>query len=358
MADPRVLADPPRRPAQALAYVQSENEAGCCISRSVRPSSTRSPSPRRSSSEIRLWIVSHRARSSTVDQRPPSASSLPGVVWIASSDVVLVAARAVAGRAALGEVAGREVRGRGEAGRVEDRALDVRLERLARDPAHDDAQQLVGEVAVAPAGLRPGEDLDPVEPGDELVGRVEADLPEVVAERHVVLEARRVGQQSPERELLDRPVRVGDRPRLRDVDYERVVEAQPALVTQLEDGRRVNDFVIDAMRKSVPVVTRRRDARSANPRVLVQASAPSRTTPAASPGNRCSTTNFAASASSRGASGSITDPRPNDARMRPPSVRQTRTGHLGPYRSADRSVAEGVATSCSSRPATGSPRSS
>ena len=53
-----------------------------------------------------------------------------------------------------------------------------------------------------------------------------------------------MGQQPPERELLDRPVRVGDRPRLREVLDERVVEAQPALVAELEDrgrGERLRD---------------------------------------------------------------------------------------------------------------------
>lgn len=134
-------------------------------------------------------------------------------------------------------------------------------------------------------------------------------------QRHVVLEARRVGQQPPDRGVLDRPERVGDRAHLGEVLDERVVEAQPALVAELEErrgaerlrnGRDTEQRVGDAIRNSVSGRTLRSVARSAKLRALVQASAPSRTMQAASPGTRFSTTNRAASASRRGASGSMT----------------------------------------------------
>ena len=178
-----------------------------------------------------------------LDGRPEPAVSEDRrrVEWLARRGVVVVAARTVALGAAGGEGRVGKGRRRRQAGHVDDLALEVRRERLSGDPPDGNPEQVVGDVAVPPAGLGRCHDRDPVEAIEELLlGEVRND-PQVVR-RDVALQPGAVGEEPPDRQLFDRPERVRDRPRLRDVRHERVVESEPALVAKLQDGRRSERF--------------------------------------------------------------------------------------------------------------------
>ena len=121
--------------------------------------------------------------------------------------------------------------------RIEDCGAHVLHERPARHPLDDEPEKLVAEVAVLVVDLGRRHDPDQGEDIEQLGGRVRPD-PVEVPPRHLALEPRGVHQEPADRDALEGAVQLLRGGELREVADGRVVEAQAALVAELQDGRR------------------------------------------------------------------------------------------------------------------------
>ncbi len=176
----------------------------------------------------------------------------------------------------------------GHAERVEDGVPDVLFERPARDAFHQEPEELEGEVAVLDILLGRCAHRAQVEDAEELVGPVDPEAVEILP-RHLALEAGRVHQQPPDGEVLDRPVRVREPLQLGQVAHGRIVEAEPALVAELEHRRRRDGLGDRGDAVQRPLVRSPRRSRCPRTRCRATSVRPSRVAmPATMPGSRCS----------------------------------------------------------------------